>query len=576
MADSADTASAGICSGWLNSVISFAEYPWTPCDCNGGSRSVVNHLLIVEDREADRELLKARLERSDYRVTAAGDGLEALAAARRDPPDAIISDVLMPGMDCFDLCRAWMQDAALRAIPFIFYSATYARVEDEHFAIRLGAVRYLIKPLEAEAFLPELRAVLRQWATHAAPAPAAPLDDATFHALHKSALARKLEGKIAQLQAANSKLQESEARYRQLFEANPHPMWFFDPETLAFLAVNDAAVVHYGWSREEFLAMTLADIRPSETIPALLKYLATDNEKRIRIVDSSKHRKKDGTPIDVEISSHIVNFGGRRARIVSAYAITEHKQAEETLERESHRNQIFLRNASDGVHILDTDGKVLEVSDSFCQMLGYSRSELIGANASMWDAQWSPQELKQLIAEQIAKEGRSILETRHRRRNGSFLDVEITGQGLELDGKPVLFNSARDITERKLTQEKQRAAALFARRLIESSLDPLVTISPEGKITDANRMTEEITGIARTELIGTDFGDCFTEPEQGRAGYLQVLAQGYVRDYPLTVRHRDGRTTDVLYNATVYRDEAGEVQGVFAAARDITEDRKSV
>ena len=227
------------------------------------------------------------------------------------------------------------------------------------------------------------------------------------------------------------------------------------------------------------------------------------------------------------------------------------------------------------MHILDPEGKVLEVSDSFCQMLGYSRSELIGANASMWDAQWSPQELKQLIAQQIAKEGRSILETRHRRRNGSFLDVEITGQGLELDGKPVLFNSARDITERKLTQEKQRAAALFARRLIESSLDPLVTISPEGKITDANRMTEEITGIARTELIGTDFGDCFTEPEQGRAGYLQVLAQGFVRDYPLTVRHRDGHTTDVLYNATVYRDEAGDVQGVFAAARDITERKQA-
>src|SRR5665647_3812661 len=99
----------------------------------------MTHVLIAEDHEADRKLLTMRLERNGYRVTAAGDGLEALAAARRDPPDAIVSDVLMPNMDGFALCRAWMQDAALKAIPFIFYSATYARPEDKHFAMSLGA-----------------------------------------------------------------------------------------------------------------------------------------------------------------------------------------------------------------------------------------------------------------------------------------------------------------------------------------------------------------------------------------------------------------------------------------------------
>ena len=87
----------------------------------------MTHVLIVEDHEENRTLLKMLLEANGYRVTAAGDGLEALAAARRDPPDAIVSDVLMPKMDGFALCRAWMQDAGLRAIPFIFYSATYVR-----------------------------------------------------------------------------------------------------------------------------------------------------------------------------------------------------------------------------------------------------------------------------------------------------------------------------------------------------------------------------------------------------------------------------------------------------------------
>jgi CheY-like chemotaxis protein len=178
----------------------------------------MTHVLIVEDHEENRNLLRMLLEINGYRVTVAGDGLEALAAARDDPPDAIVSDALMPKMDGFALCRAWMQDASLRPIPFIFYSATYIRPEDEKFAMDLGAVRYLIKPLEAEVFLRELRAVLQQWAGKPAPAPAAPLDDATIHALHESALARKLEDKITQLEAAKHKLGESEARFRSLTE----------------------------------------------------------------------------------------------------------------------------------------------------------------------------------------------------------------------------------------------------------------------------------------------------------------------------------------------------------------------
>jgi PAS domain S-box-containing protein len=132
-----------------------------------------------------------------------------------------------------------------------------------------------------------------------------------------------------------------------------------------------------------------------------------------------------------------------------------------------------------------------------------------------------------------------------------------------------------EAAERKQMEEKVRAASLYARSLIEASLDPLVTISPQGKITDVNETSIKATGIPRDELIGTDFSDYFTEPEKAREGYQQVFARGFVTDYPLTIRRRDGKLTDVLYNASVYRNEAGEVQGVFAAARDITGQREA-
>jgi PAS domain S-box-containing protein len=129
--------------------------------------------------------------------------------------------------------------------------------------------------------------------------------------------------------------------------------------------------------------------------------------------------------------------------------------------------------------------------------------------------------------------------------------------------------------ELETSEEALRAALFYSRNLIETSLDPLVTISAEGRITDVNAATEKITGLSRERLIGSDFSDYFTDTEKARAGYLKAFAQGQVIDYPLAVRHTSGAITEVLYNASVYRNEQGKVIGVFAAARDITE-RKEI
>src|SRR3990172_3076052 len=117
-------------------------------------------------------------------------------------------------------------------------------------------------------------------------------------------------------------------------------------------------------------------------------------------------------------------------------------------------------------------------------------------------------------------------------------------------------------TRAKLSQKQ---ASQYARSLIEASLDPLVTISPEGKITDVNEGSIKVTGVTRDELIGTDFSTYFTEPEKAREGYQQVFAEGSVTDYPLTIRHKGWKLVDVLYNASVYKDVNGKVLGVFAA-----------
>ena len=175
------------------------------------------------------------------------------------------------------------------------------------------------------------------------------------------------------------------------------------------------------------------------------------------------------------------------------------------------------------------------------------------------------------VTEAIEQGKEFILELQLITAKGRMIWVEAVGKVVRKNGRTVkVLGAFRDITERKQT-EALRLANAYNRSLIEASLDPLVTIDATGKITDVNVATQTVTGRSREELIGTDFSDYFTEPHKARAGYQQAFRESSVKDYPLEIKHRDGHLTSVLYNASLYRDESGNVIGVFAAARDITE-----
>lgn len=159
--------------------------------------------------------------------------------------------------------------------------------------------------------------------------------------------------------------------------------------------------------------------------------------------------------------------------------------------------------------------------------------------------------------------------------NGQVLDCLVSFFPTEYNGTDGVMGWILDISDRKQAEEALRQASRYARSLLEASVDPLVTISSEGKITDVNRATESATGLSRDVLIGTDFSDYFTNPDAARAGYQKVFEDGAVKDYPLALKNQVGVTMDVLYNASLYFNEAGEVVGIFAAARDITERKRA-
>ncbi len=175
-------------------------------------------LLIVDDNEQNLYLLKILLSANGFHVELASNGAEALEQARRTVPDMIVSDILMPVMDGFSLCRAWKEDERLKDIPFVFYTATYTDPKDEAFALSLGADRFIVKPMEPDKLLAMLR---ETWANFVAGKPVNPpphAEKAEFHEQYNAALIRKLEEKMLQLEETN-RLLERDIRERKRAEA---------------------------------------------------------------------------------------------------------------------------------------------------------------------------------------------------------------------------------------------------------------------------------------------------------------------------------------------------------------------
>ena len=155
------------------------------------------------------------------------------------------------------------------------------------------------------------------------------------------------------------------------------------------------------------------------------------------------------------------------------------KESKQELERQNEKNLAILRNASDGIHILDSDGNLIEASDSFCTMLGYGRDEIIGCNVRQWDAQLTDGELALALKRQFEFNGRSQFTSRHRRKDGVIIDVEISGMAHALDGQPALINSSRDITERKIAVAQLRQAKETAEEASRAKSDFLANMSHE-------------------------------------------------------------------------------------------------
>ncbi len=504
---------------------------------------------------------------------------------------------------------------------------------------------------------------------------------------------------VTERKRVEEELRNSEQKYRHLFDQSPWPMWILDEETLQFLDINQAAIEDYGYSREEFLNMTLKDIRPPEDVPALLSSLsaarASKTQRRFN-AGVVRHRKKDGTIIYIEVASGLVSYGERKARLALMHNVTLRKQTEDTVAKLSRA----VEQTDDQVFITDKEGRMEYVNPAFEQFTGYTKEEVLGQtprilksgrhNKPFYEKLWETilagevfratfinrkkngglyyleQNItplkdpngqithfvstgKDITDQHLAEKARRVSESRFQRlfesniigiiitdlygniteANNSFL--EITGYDIEdlplkshkvtpvdylpadkqamrdlltlgsasprekefvckdgsrisvLEGISVLDEAndsciafVLDITERKRMDEALRSSETKYHSLFEESKDVVFISSREGNIIDINPAGVELLGCSsKEEALQINVVEDLAWDLENLNAYRQILKKdGYVKDFELSLKKRNGQKLTLLVSSTAVRDQAGHIAQVRSIARDITQRRQ--
>ncbi|GAK49528.1 serine/threonine kinase with two-component sensor domain [Candidatus Moduliflexus flocculans] len=399
-------------------------------------------ILIVDDNPENLKILQQLLTIQGYRTRPAISGEFALHVARSMPPDLILLDIMMTGIDGFEVCRQLKADECLKDIPVIFLSAL-GDTSDKIKAFELGGVDYITKPFQAEEVLARVR-------THVS----------LRHAQKQlEAKNQQLQTEIIERKQTEEALRQSEAHYRTLLDKLPDAVFIHDlAGTLA--DVNQEACRRLGYSRAELLTKHPNEFTQEKSREGYV-YVLEQLRARQRVIDDSEHITKTGDRIPCEIAMNLIDYRGQPMVLSISRDITERKQMEAKLRESEEYHRNLLNILPDGLAIIDLDGRFTFISPQVYAMYNIpSELDIIGTSAFDWFEPHEYDRLRARIEQVMMKQFVSRCEYRAHKHDGSQIWIELSSAPLTAAQGQVsgIMTIIRDVTARKHAEETLQQA----------------------------------------------------------------------------------------------------------------------
>jgi len=371
----------------------------------------------------------------------------------------------------------------------------------------------------------------------------------------------------------------AEDTYRLLFFSHPSPMWVYDLKTLAILEVNDAAVRHYGYSRDEFLQLRIEDLRDKGEIKLLSQIISEVKKNSNTRKDIARHVKKNGEVIHVEVTGNAFDYNGRKSRLVTINDITEKVEAENRLKlSEQHYKTLFQNNPLPCWIYDQNDLRLLEVNEAAVAHYGYSRDEFLSMNA--FDLQPEDQLLR--LRERVfrEKEGSIIEETnwKHRKKNGDIIYVDLKSSSITHNGNTARLIVAHDVTPKVLIEEELRRSNERFTYVSKATSDAVYDWNIETNIIHWGDGLYSLFGYTSEELSMPNW-EQLLHPEE-RQQVLEILwatlenPQKKIWKAEYRLKKADGSYSHVLERGFIIRNSNGKAVRLVGSLQDISELKK--
>lgn len=544
-------------------------------------------ILIADDDADARKILKKTLESAGHEITDVSSGTEALRAIKETPADMIISDILMPDMDGFQLCHEVKRDSVLSKIPFIFYTATYTDPRDEKLALSLGASRFILKPVEAMEFLDIINDVISDFRADKLIVPERPLEEESqLLKLYDDSLSRKLESKIKELDEIKERISSGERHYRNLFNSMRDVVIVADLDRNILDANQPALRNLFGYELDEVKGKPARMLYAGDEGYELTGREVFNTREFVegRIIEVAFKRKNDEIFVGEMQALKLVDDQGRPSgNIAMIRDITGRKHMEDMLRDSEERYRRITEAISDYIYTVRVEnGRALDThhSEACFAVTGYTSREFAD-DPYLWirmvlqeDHDIVRKQAEQVLSGQTPK----TIEHRIARKDGAVRWVESVIVPYKDEGGALISYDGivRDITERRKAEEALLESEERFRTIFDNSPFGISVAGSEGILIRTNPALRKMLGYSEEELH-RDFSEITHRADiEKNMRLFREMVDGKREQYWMEKRYirKDGGIVWANLTVTAIRDHKGTFKYNFAIIEDMTERKK--